>query len=436
MRVRVPPFAPRIYEHCKTEGSFSLDIESKEVGQQIELTVQVEAETVDQSFKRALSHLAQRVNVSGFRRGKAPLNLVRAQVGIERVRGEALDFMIDELLPQVWEKTEVHPLFPPQVEVEEFEEGKCGKFKLLVDPWPHFDLPAIEQVKLDFSPPHVGEVDVEEAMERLRESYATYFPKDGPAEMQDAVVLRWRVNEKEPWHTEMLQLGKGTALPGLEEQIMGIRAGEQRSFNLRVKEEDVRFFVEAVEVKRRELPSLDDQFAEKFQAKSLQELREKIEAELKEQVRKDYENKVKEEVLHHYLELISIAFSQHAEEQALESYAESFKENLQRRGSSMTEVLRKLNLSEEEWRETVAKKQALSLLKEQIVLDELAEKKEIELSAQELEQALKERGSDARPRAVAAALRREKALKALVEDWRKTFSQEEKKEGEQCQSPG
>lgn len=413
-----------------------MDIERKEVGQQIELTVQVEAETIDQSFKRALSHLAQRVNVSGFRRGKAPLNLVRAQVGIERVRREALDFMLDELLPQVWEKTEVHPLFPPQVEVEEFEEGKGGKFKLLVDPWPHFDLPAIEQIKLDFSPPHVGEVDVEEAIERLRESYATYFPKDGPADIKDAVVLRWRVNEKEPWHTEMLQLGKGAALPGLEEQIMGIRAGEQRSFNLKVKEEDVRFFVEAVEVKRRELPVVNDQFAEKFQAKSLQELKEKIEAELKEQVRKDYENKVKEEVLHHYLELIPIAFSQHAEEQALESYAESFKENLQHRGSSMTEVLRKLNLSEEEWRETVAKKQALSLLKEQIVLDELAEKKEIELTAQELEQELKERGSNARPRAVAAALRREKALKALVEDWRETFSQEEKKEGEQCQSPG
>ncbi len=412
-----------------------MDIESKKAGQQIELTVQVETQTVEQSFKRALARLAQRVNIPGFRRGKAPLNLVKAQIGSERVRGNALEAMLDEVLPEVWRKTEVHPLFPPQVEVEEFEEGKPAKFKLLVDPWPAFDLPEIERVKLDFSPPGVGEVDVEEAMERLRESYVTYFPKEGPAEAKDAVVLRWRVDEKEPWKTEMLELGKGAALPGLEEQVAGIRAGEQRSFVLKAKEEDVRFFVEAVEVKRKELPPLDDRFAEKFQAQSLSELKEKIEGELKEQVRKDYENKIKEEVLHHYLELIPLSFSQHAEEQALTSYAESFRENLQRRGSSMTDVLRKLNLSEEEWRETVAKKQALSLLKEQIVLDELAEKREVEVSREELEQALKERGSDARTRAVAAALRREKALKALVEDWRKTFSKEEK-EGKPCQSPG
>ncbi|MGB9553601.1 MAG: trigger factor, partial [bacterium] len=193
-----------------------MQIERKDLDHQVEFRVIVPAERVENAIAKATNKLGKEALIPGFRKGKAPLQVIKAFVGKERIKDEALSTLLAETVDKVYEKEGVTPLFSPQLTVEQFEEGMPFVFRLIVDPWPEFDLPPVEQVKIDLPPPAVTEDDVNRTIYRLRESYATLIPKDGPAETGDLVTIKWRIGN-EPYTTEMLELGKKNFLPEFDQ---------------------------------------------------------------------------------------------------------------------------------------------------------------------------------------------------------------------------
>ncbi len=257
-----------------------METEIKELEHQIELKVTLPTEQVDAAIQKTLRRLSERVNIAGFRRGKAPLGMVRTHVGEERLREDALELLVDESLEEAYHQREIQPLFAPELDIEQFEPGKALIYKVVIDPWPKLDLPDVTEVDVRVDPIRVGDEDTEKALERLRESYAEYSPKEGSAGTGDAVVLHWRLSGKDPWRTDMIELGKEALVAGFDEKVEGIQAGEEREFVLPVQEQELTFFVQAMEIKRKHLPDVDDSLAGKLGADTLDGLKEKIRTEL------------------------------------------------------------------------------------------------------------------------------------------------------------
>jgi trigger factor len=394
-----------------------LETEIKELEHQIELKVTLPTEQVDAAIQKTLRRLSERVNIAGFRRGKAPLGMVRTHVGEERLREDALELLVDESLEEAYHQREIQPLFAPELDIEQFEQGKALIYKVVIDPWPKLDLPDVTEVDVRVDPIRVGDEDTEKALERLRESYAEYSPKEGSAGTGDAVALHWRLSGKDPWRTDMIELGKEALVPGFDEKVQGIQAGEEREFVLPVQEQELTFFVQAMEIKRKHLPDIDDSLAGKLGADTLGGLKEKIRTELLAESQRRHDQKLRDEILHHYLERIPVTFSAHAEQRALDSYVESFQERSAKSGRTLENFLRDLNLTEEDWREKVARPQAVQLLKEQIVLDLFADRKQIAADENETAQIQREGKSSSDRRQAYNALRRTKALDLLIEEW-------------------
>lgn len=392
-----------------------MQIERKDLDHQVEFRVIVPEERVESAFLKATNKLGKEALIPGFRKGKAPLQVIKAFLGKERIKDEALSTLLGETIDKVYEKEGITPLFSPQLTVEQFEEGMPFVFRLVVDPWPEFDLPPVEQVKIELPPPVVTEDDVDKTIYRLRESYATLILKEGPAETGDLVTIKWRIGN-EPYTTEMLELGKKNFLPEFDQELLGVQAGETKMVEVNLKGEKIQVEVRVLEVKRKELPPENDQFALNFQAQSLEELREKVRRDLKIYMENDYQKQLKEEFLKKYIDLIPLEFSERAQEKALSNYVESFKEYLKSTGRNLSDFVNQLGLSEEEWRETIARKEALQTLKEQLVLSEVADERGIRIEESELRKALKEM-EDREPESVYASLRRKKALDELFHDW-------------------
>jgi len=392
-----------------------LQIERKDLDHQVEFRVIVPAEKVENAILKATNKLGREALIPGFRKGKAPPQVIKAFVGRERIKDEALSLLLEETVDKVYEEEGITPLFSPQLTVEQFEEGMPFVFRLIVDPWPKFELPPVEQVKIDLPPPVVTEADVDRTIYRLRESYAVLIPKDGPAETGDLVTIKWRIGN-EPYTTEMLELGKKAFLPEFDQELLGVRSGDTKMISVDLKGERVEVEVRVLEVKRKELPAENDEFALNFQVQSLEELREKVRQDLKNYMESDYQKQVKEEFLKKYIALIPLEFSEHAQEKALSNYVESFEEYLKSTGRRLSDFLNQLGLSEEEWRENIARKEALQTLKEQLVLLEVADERGIQVGESELRKALKEM-EDREPESVYASLRRKKALDELFHDW-------------------
>jgi trigger factor len=402
-----------------------LEIATSRQDNQIEAKLEVPFEKVAATMQQITQSYANRVNIPGFRRGRAPLNLVRAHIGEDRIREEAADHLLEEAMEEFYRQEKVTPLFTPQAKIEPLEEGQPLRITLWVDPWPEVELPSVEGIPLHLPPVLVGEAEAEEAIYRLRSSYADYRTKEGqPAAIGDSVFLKWRLEGNEDWRTDLLELGQEQVLPGFDEQLVGLSPGEEKTFQLMARELPISIQAVMMEVKEKLLPAEDEVFAGHFGLKTMEEVRAKVEGELRDQAEQRYKKVLRDELVQHYLEKIPIAFSAHAQEKALDNYRASYAEMLKRRGRTFEQMLSDLGMNDAEWTESVGRKTAVELLKEQIVLAEIARQHQIDVSQEEIEAEQAEH-HHRDEEAAYATLRRIKSIDLLVAEWKASSSPQE-----------
>ncbi|MCX5977334.1 MAG: trigger factor [Coprothermobacterota bacterium] len=406
-----------------------MEIVTSRQDNQIEAKLEIPFERVAATMQQIAQSYANRVMIPGFRRGKAPLNLVKAHIGEERIREDAVDRLLEEAIEEFYRREKVTPLFTPQAEIEPLEEGQPLRITLLVDPWPEVELPPVAGIHLHLPPVLVGEVEAEEAIHRLRSSYADYRTKEGQAAFDDSVFLKWRLEGDGDWRTDFFELGSEQVLSGFDEQLVGLSAGEEKTFQLIAREQPVSFQVEVVEVKEKLLPAEDEVFAGHFGLQTMEEVRVKVEGELREQAERRYHKALREELVQRYLEKIPLDFSAHAQEEALEKYRASYSEMLKRKGRTFEQMLSELGISDAEWTEAIGRKTAVELLKEQIVLAEIARQRQIEVSKEEIEaeQAVHHHTDE---EGAYGALRRIKSIDLLVAEWKASSSRLEQEDPE------
>lgn len=345
------------------------------------LTVEVSYEELKPSIDHAYSHIAEQVNVPGFRKGKVPPRIIDQRVG----RAAVIEHAVNDALPGLYRdavaETGIKPLGQPEVDVTEVPNitGALGgqlTFTAEVDVRPEIALPDLSGYELTVDSVDVTDEDVEQRLESLRERFGTLVGAERPAAEGDfvSIDLSATVGEEEVDSVTgtSYQVGSGTMLEGLDEAITGLSAGETATFTSTLvggerAGEEASVTVTVNSVKERELPEADDEFAElASEFDTIEELR----ADLREQIAKDKNANravaARDLLLERLREEVDFPLPKNAVDAEIKAH-------LQAEGKAEDDP------HGEEVREDTEK-----AMRDQFILDELAEKLEVQVGQNEL----------------------------------------------------
>ncbi|PFG38547.1 trigger factor [Georgenia soli] len=242
----------------------------------VKLTVEVSYDELKPSLDHAYSHIAEQVNVPGFRKGKVPPRVLEQRVGRAAVIEHAVNDAVPGFYNQAVAETEVRPMGQPSINVTEIPAvtGTPGGqlvFEAEVDVRPEITLPALDGLEITVDEAAVADDDVTAKLDELRERFGTLVGVDRPAQDGDFVVidLSAKIGDEEIDSVSGVsyQIGAGNMLDGLDEALTGLTAGETTTFTASLAGgehagEEAEVTVTPTAVKERELPEADDEFAQ------------------------------------------------------------------------------------------------------------------------------------------------------------------------------
>ncbi|WP_239615178.1 trigger factor [Cohnella mopanensis] len=241
------------------------------------LEVEVDAEQVTVALDKAFRKVVQKVNVPGFRKGKVPRGIFEARFGIESLYQDAIDILLPEAYTKAIDEAGIEPIDRPDVDVEQFGKGKSFKFKAKVTVKPEVKLGDYKGLVVPVENTEVTEEEIAAELERLQNRHAELVVVDeGPAQDGDHTSIDFEgFLDGVPFDggkgdNYSLELGSGSFIPGFEEQVVGLNIAEEKDINVTFPEnyqeptlagKAVVFKVKLNEIKRKNLPVLDDEFA-------------------------------------------------------------------------------------------------------------------------------------------------------------------------------
>jgi trigger factor len=359
------------------------------------LTVEVPFEELKPSLDAAYKKIAQQINVPGFRRGKVPPMVIDRQVG----RGAVLDEAINEVLPKKYvealEANSLQPLAQPDIEVTKFEDHEALEFTAEVDIRPEITLPAYEGLEAEVDDIEITDADVEEQVKALRERFATLSDVERPAADGDFVVLDLKATQ----NGEVLegaevsgmsyQVGRGGMLEGLDEALVGMSAGEEKTFSSQLVGGDlvgeaVEVEVTVTQVQEQELPEFDDDFAQlASEFDTIDELSADVRERLGRGKRLEQAAAARDAVLERLLEQVEVPLPETMVTDELNARRQNIEQQLAFAGITMEKYLEDEGQTVEEF-EADLDRRVRDAVAAQFILDEVAKKEEFGVDQNEL----------------------------------------------------
>ncbi|MFN8665690.1 MAG: trigger factor [Gemmatimonadaceae bacterium] len=274
------------------------------------LQVTVPANAVNEAKEKAARKIATSVTLPGFRAGKAPLGMVMKRFG-DAIRSEAIELIVQDAYKEVLDREKLQPAAQPHIHDLKYEEGSDLSFDLHLEVRPDVTLAKTQGFKVTRAERTVGDDDVQQQLEQLRDQRATWTPvEDKPMEGDMVTVLLATAEEggEVPEGREYrLVLGGGQAIPGIEEVIMELKAGQSTERPVRWPEDfpdeaqrgktkTVR--VQLTDVKRKSLPEFDDAFARELgDFDSVDALRKAVREDMEESAKRESDAEVRQKLL-------------------------------------------------------------------------------------------------------------------------------------------
>ena len=378
------------------------------VDRQTVLHIELEDDDIDPYLDRAYQRVVQRVNIPGFRKGKAPRRIIEQYFGRESMLNEVLDSMLPELTNQAINEKDLDAVGLPSIEMEELDPFQ---FSAIVPLRPEVDLGEYSEIRIEKEHPKIEDDAVDSRIEQLRLSVATWEPTERPIEIGDMITaqIKGTVGEKtifdESDAVYLVNEEIGRPFPGFSEKLVGMEPDKPSQFDLSIPEDfadpdlanqDASFDVTIKDIKARVLPEIDDEFA-----KSIGEGHETL-RDLKEEVQKSIQTEAEEEITRTHRESIVEALMDTAKVEMsallLQHEAEHMVEEQERMVSqanmNMDDYLASLGKTREEFVEE-SKTEASDRLKRSFVLAKLAEEEGLEVSDEDIDDRITEMFSNA-----------------------------------------
>ena len=373
---------------------------TKESASATEVTLLVEMGPEDEEpfIGRSYRRLVSRIQIPGFRRGKAPRSIVESHLGRPTLVQEALEFMIPETLDQVLKDEEIQAFMEPELDLLEIEPVS---FKAVVPLEPVVDLGDFRVIRLEREPVEVTDEQVDEVVEQLRYQAGPWEPVDRPVQFGDLLSLNVTgIINGEPAIDDqgvdfIPQLENELPVPGFSVYLEGMTAGQEKEFTLSVPEEhyqeeyaggECRFTVEVLSVKEKNLPELDDEFAKGVRDgyETLEALRDYVREQLTESAQSASDRDIQERSLEELLKVASVQASPLIYQRELESMQQERERALSYQRLDLDTYLRFMGQTDEEWREQL-RPRAEERLNTYLVLRKLAEVEGIEVSTEDIQ---------------------------------------------------
>lgn len=364
--------------------------------------VEVEPEEVERALDRASRQIARRLSIPGFRPGRAPRALVERRVGKEAVAEEALESLVPDAFARAVQLTGIEPIDRPRIEDLQFEEGRPLTFRAVVAVRPDVELPDYRSLRVAPEPVQVEPEHVERVLQRLREQHATLVPVDDPAHAVapgDVVTLDYEGHDQgEPvpgarGEGIMAEIGAGQLRGDFEQHLLGMRAGEQREFDLRFPDDDpddavrgrtLRFRVHVRDIRRKELPELDDDLAAALGYGSVEELRRDVQNRLQHRLEADAEQRRREQVLRQVVEGARVDVPDLLVDRRVDEMVDDLRRDAERLGTSLDDQLASAGKTLEQLRQEL-RPRAEQAVRTELVLGAVAREERIAVTEADLE---------------------------------------------------
>ena len=410
----------------------------------VRLQIEVPFEELKPALQKAYRAIGQQVTVPGFRPGKAPATVIDQRVG----RGTVLNEAVQEAIPQHYaaavREHEVKTMGRPEVDVTEFADGEPLRFTAEVDVRPEITLPDLAGIEVTVDEVRIGDTDIDEALVNLRSRFATLKSVDRPAADGDFVQIDLAATvdgEEVPGGSATgisHEVGSGQLLPGLDEALVGMSADEAKPFTSKLvggeyKDRDAEVAVTVKAVKEKQLPELDDDFAQlASEFDTLDELRDDLRKRLTKVKRMEQLYTARDKALEALVAATEVPTPSGVVREEVEYRKESMSDQLERVGGTLEEYLDSEGKTPDELDAELVKA-AEDGVRAQLVLDTLAEREQIEVSDDEFGHEVVHRAQQARmapqqyydqlvrsgmAAAVFGDVRRGKALALLLESVR------------------
>ena len=364
-------------------------------GSQVVLNIEVDAEEMESAIKKAYHRLGAKTTVPGFRKGKAPPEMLERYFGREALVEDAVEHLLPEVYDRAIQEQEVDAIAQPQVDVLQIDPLS---FKATVPVQPTIELDDYHQVKFEQETVVVTEEEEAEALEKIRYMQAPWTPMERPAKSGDLLAIDVEgtvegevvINEKEGWY--QLSPDLPNALPGFAEQLEGAEKGEERVFTLTLPAEqgesggkECSFKVLVNEIKEKKLAEMDDDFAKSLGQglETLDSVKEKIAADLRSRKEMEAKNNLEEKAIKALVDLARAEFPDIMVQNEIDHLMSEQERHFGDR-HGLEDYLNRLKKTQEEFRNEL-RPMAERIVLRSLVLQRFAELEGVEVSAADID---------------------------------------------------
>ncbi len=371
-----------------------------------EIEIKIEKEEWTKALDKSFEKSVKNIKVDGFRKGKVPRNVFEKKFGVESLYKEAINVVLPDAYTKALNESKLEPIMQPMIDIKDINnESLTLIFKIITKP--EVKIKKYTGLKVKKETVKVTDEEVKNQINHLREQYADIVVKDGKVENGDTAVIDFEgfkdgvAFDGGKGENYPLEIGSNTFIPGFEEQLIGLKAGEEKDINVTFPEdyasEDLKgqpviFKIKVNEVKTKELPEMDEEFFKDLgydDIETEEQLTDLIKADL--EAKKDYEleNKYVDDLLEAVAKNTEIEIPEELIDEEAHRMVHQYEENLKMQGITL-DMFYQFTNSNEEALKAQMKPEAEKRVKYRFMLEEIVKLEKIEVSDEEANKEVEE----------------------------------------------
>ncbi len=384
----------------------SIKVEKTENANEVKLSFEVEAAKFEEAIQKVYAKSAKYFNIPGFRKGKAPYKIVEKQYGAEIFYEDAFNEVVPEIYEKELKEAGIIAVSRPDIDITQMEKGKKLIFTATVQTKPEVELgkyKGIELKKIEYT---VEDENINHELEHMQEHNARLVNvEDRSVESGDTTVIDFEgFVDNVPFEggkaqSHELVIGSNTFIPGFEDQIIGMNIDEEKDINVTFPEEyfskelagkEATFRVKLHEIKKKEMPTLDDEFAKDVsEFDTLEELKASIKEKLEEENTSKAKYETEEEAIKTVCDDVKVEIPSGMVETETDNMIKEIEQRLMYQGLNLAQYLQMMNKTESDMRKEL-EEQATRQVKVRLVLEAIIKKEKIEATEEEVNAKLEE----------------------------------------------
>ncbi|MBR3720895.1 MAG: trigger factor [Clostridia bacterium] len=383
-----------------------IKVEKTENTNELKLTFNVPAETFDEGMKKVYSKTAKYFNIPGFRKGKAPMSFVEKTYGSEIFYEDTFNEIVPEIFEKEIEENKLEVVSKPEIDIVQIGKGKELIFTAVVQTKPEVKLGKYKGIAIEKVEYKVTDEDINHELEHMAEKNSRLISVENEAVAEkDIAVIDFEgfvdgvAFEGGKAENHELEIGSKTFIPGFEDQIIGMKVDEERDINVKFPDEyfsaelagkDATFKVKLHEIKRKELPALDDEFAKDVsEFDTLDELKASIKEKLETENANKEKYETEEKAIKAVCDATDIDIPSGMVETEIDNMLKDIETRLSYQGLNMKQYLQMIGKTEADVRKDY-EEQAKTSVKSRLVLEAIVKQEKLEAGEEEIVEKVKE----------------------------------------------